>query len=100
MLRVQIRYVLHNLFAIKQAVEEANEQILVHCCSKNSLETEVGQQADVSFFYLFHTLYVFIFFCKDTLNICNFQIFRAVFYIEEWKVFLLIPSPPFTTLHP
>ena len=35
-------------------------------------------------------------FCKDTLNICNFQIFRAVFYIEEWKVFLLLPSPPFT----
>ena len=54
MLRVQIRYVLHNLSAIKQAVEEANEQILVHCCSKNSLETEVGQQADVSFFYLLH----------------------------------------------
>ena len=39
-------------------------------------------------------------FCKDTLNICNFQIFRAVFYIEERKVFLLLPSPPFTTLHP
>ena len=39
-------------------------------------------------------------FCKDTLNICNFQIFRAVFFIEEWKVFLLLPSPPFTTLHP
>ena len=53
-LRVQIRYVLHNLSAIKQAVEEANEQILVHCCSKNSLEAEVGQQADVSFFYLLH----------------------------------------------
>jgi hypothetical protein len=32
-------------------------------------------------------------FCKDTLNICNFQIFRAVFFIEEWKVFLLLPSP-------
>ena len=47
------------MFAIKQTVEEANEQILVHCCSENSLETEVGQQADVSFFYLFHTLYVF-----------------------------------------
>ena len=36
-------------------------------------------------------------FCKDTLNICNFQIFRAVFYIEEWKVFF---TSPFTTLHP
>ena len=48
MLWIQIRYVLYNLSAIKQAVEEANEQILVHCCSKNSLETEVGQQADVS----------------------------------------------------
>ena len=47
MLWIQIRYVLHNLSAIKQAVEEANEQILVHCCSKNSLEAEVGQQADV-----------------------------------------------------
>jgi hypothetical protein len=54
MLRIQIRHILHNLSAIKQAVEEANEQILVHCCSKNSLETEVGQQADVSFFYLLH----------------------------------------------
>ena len=53
-LRIQIRHILHNLFAIKQAVEEANEQILVHCRSKNSLEAEVGQQADVSFFYLFH----------------------------------------------
>ena len=32
---IQIRHVLHNLSAIKQAVEEANEQILVHCCSEN-----------------------------------------------------------------
>ena len=58
MLRVQILHVLHNLSAIKQAVEEANEQILVHRCSENSLETEVGQQADVSFFYLFHTIFI------------------------------------------
>ena len=57
-LRVQIRNVLNNLSAIEQAVEEANEQILVHCCSKNSLEAEVGQQADVSFFYLFHTQFI------------------------------------------
>ena len=62
---------------------------------------------DIRNFYLLHTLYVFIcyakimpasamkacfliaerrtIFCKDTLNICNFQIFRAVFYIEEWN---------------
>jgi len=51
---IQILHVLHNLSAIKQAVKEANEQILVYCCSKNSLETEVGQQADISFFYLLH----------------------------------------------
>ena len=51
---IQIRHVLHNLSAIKQAVEEANEQILVHCRSKYSLETEVGHQADISFFYLLH----------------------------------------------
>ena len=57
-LRVQIRYVLYNLSAIKQAVEEANEQILVHCRSEYSLEAEVGQQADVSFFYLFHTPFI------------------------------------------
>ena len=57
-LRVQIRNVLYNLSAIKQAVEEANEQILVHCRSKNSLEAEIGQQADVSFFYLFHTIFI------------------------------------------
>ena len=55
MLRVEIRNVLHNLFAIKQAVEKTNQQILVYCCSKNSLEAEVGQQADISFFYLYHT---------------------------------------------
>ena len=51
---IQILHVLHNLSAIKQAIKEANEQILVHCCSENSLETEVGQQADISFFYLLH----------------------------------------------
>ena len=55
MLRVEIRNVLHNLFAIKQTVEKTNQQILVYCCSKNSLEAEVGQQADISFFYLYHT---------------------------------------------
>ena len=55
---IQIRHVLHNLSAIKQAVEEADEQILVHCRSEYSLEAEVGQQADVSFFYLFHTPFV------------------------------------------
>ena len=58
MLRIQIRHILHNLSAIKQAVEEANEQILVHCRSEYSLEAEVGQQADVSFFYLFHTQFI------------------------------------------
>ena len=57
-LRVQIRNVLYNLSAIKQAVEEADEQILVHCRSKNALEAEIGQQADVSFFYLFHTIFI------------------------------------------
>ena len=31
-------------------------------------------------------------YCKDTLNICNFQIFRAVFFIEEWKVFWLFSN--------
>ncbi len=37
-LRVQIRYVLYNLSAIKQAVEEANEKILVHRSSKQFSE--------------------------------------------------------------
>ena len=40
--KVEIRNVLHNLFAIKQTVEKTNQQILVYCCSKNSLEAEVG----------------------------------------------------------
>ena len=40
------------------SVEEADEQILVHCRSKNALEAEIGQQADVSFFYLFHTIFI------------------------------------------
>ena len=79
---------------------------------EEAVETEVGQQADVSFFYLLHTLYVFIcyakimpasamkacfliaerrtIFCKDTLNICNFQIFRAVIVLSDspdrWKI--------------
>ena len=55
---IQIRNILHNLSAIKQAVEEANQQILIHCRSKNALEAEIGQQADVSFFYLFHTIFI------------------------------------------
>ena len=54
MFRVQILHILNNLFAIKQAVEKTNQQILIHCCSENSLETEVCKQTDISFFYLFH----------------------------------------------
>ena len=60
-LRVTIRHILHNLFTIKQAVEKTNQQILVYCCSKNSLEAEVGQQADISFFYLSHTHFFYSF---------------------------------------
>ena len=69
-LRVQIRNVLNNLSAIEQAVEEANEQILVHCCSKNALEAEIGQQADVSFFLPCFIRCLFYILCKDKLNIC------------------------------
>ena len=42
MFRVKIRHILHNLFAIKQAVEKTNQQILIGSRSKNSLETKVG----------------------------------------------------------
>jgi len=46
------------LSAIKQAVEETDQQILVGSRSENSLETEIGQQTDISFFYLLHNPYV------------------------------------------
>ena len=91
---VQIRHVLHNLSAIKQTVEEANEQILVHCCSKNSLETEIGQQADVSFFYLFHTLYHIIIICfRDIrLSLSLLQKFKTFIRNkqENWENFYFI----------
>ena len=57
-LRIQILHVLNNLSAIKQAVEETDQQILVGSRSENSLETEIGQQTDLSFFYLLHNPYV------------------------------------------
>ena len=56
MLTVQILHVLDDLETIKQRVQKVDEQILVRLCSKDALETEIGQQADISFFYSIHVL--------------------------------------------
>ena len=65
MLTVEISHVLNNLFTIKQGIEEINKQILVGVCTKDSLETEVGQQTDISFFCISHSLNVLFVSCKD-----------------------------------
>ena len=65
MLTVEISHVLNNLFTIKQGIEEINKQILVGVCTKDSLETEIGQQTDVSFFCISHSLNVLFVSCKD-----------------------------------
>ena len=57
-LTVDISHVFNNLFTIKQGIEEINKQILVRVCTKDSLETEVGQQTDISFFCVSHNFNV------------------------------------------
>ena len=56
MLTVQVLHVLDDLKTFKQRVQKVDEQILVRLCPKDALETEIGQQAYISFFYLSHNL--------------------------------------------
>ena len=39
---------------VKYKGTEVDEQILVRLCSKNTLKTEIGKQANISFFYPSH----------------------------------------------
>ena len=55
MLGVEILHVLDNLLAGEEAIEEIDQQVLVGSSAEYALETEVGKQADVSFFYSIHT---------------------------------------------
>ena len=54
-LRVAVFQVLDNLPSVEEAVKEIDQQVLVGGCAEYALETEVGQQTDVSFFYSIHT---------------------------------------------
>ena len=56
MFTIQVFHVLDYLKALKERVQEIDEQILVGFCTENALETEIGQQTDVSFLCLFHIL--------------------------------------------
>lgn len=75
MLTVQVLHVRNHLFLPKQRVQEVDEQVLVGLGSKNTLETEVGQQADISFFcYMIHTHLFFVaklHFSPDTAKYFN-----------------------------
>lgn len=56
MLTIQVFHIRNHLFLPKQRVQEVNEQVLVGLGTKNTLETEIGQQANISFFcYMTHT---------------------------------------------
>ena len=55
MLGVAVFQALDYLAPVKQAIEEIDQQVLVGGSAEYALETEVGQQADVSFFYSVHT---------------------------------------------
>ena len=50
MLAVEERHVLYDLLAIKEGVEKVDEQVLVGNSAEDALETEIGQQTDISFF--------------------------------------------------
>ena len=54
MLVVEIFHVLYDLSAVEQAVQEVYQQLLVGSRAEDALETEIGQQADVSVFYFSH----------------------------------------------
>ena len=54
-LGVAVFQALDYLAPVKQAIEEIDQQVLVGGSAEYALETEVGQQADVSFFYSIHT---------------------------------------------
>ena len=51
---VEIFHVLYDLSAVEQAVQEVYQQLLVGSRAEDALETEIGQQADVSVFYFSH----------------------------------------------
>ena len=50
MLAIEERHVLYDLLAIKEGVEKVDEQVLVGNCAEDTLEPEIGQQTDISFF--------------------------------------------------
>ena len=54
-LRVAVFQALDNLPTVEQAVQEIDQQVLVGGSAEYALESEVGQQADVSFFCSIHT---------------------------------------------
>ena len=51
---VEVLDVLDHLLAVEEAIEKADEQLLVGSRTKDALEPKVGQQADVSVFNLSH----------------------------------------------
>ena len=61
MLAIEERHVLYDLLAIKEGVEKVDEQVLVGNSAEDALETEIGQQTDISFFWISHN---FDFFTK------------------------------------
>jgi len=54
MFAVEVFHISDDLFFLEQGVQEVDEQVLVGLGAENALETEVGEQADISFFYLSH----------------------------------------------
>ena len=83
MLRVEILHVLDNLLAVKQAIEEVDQQFLVGSSAEYALETEVGQQTDVSFFYCCHILYLFILLQKYEVFLKSARKQRKFLYIRD-----------------
>ena len=49
MFRVQVLHIGYLLLAaVKQSIEETDEQVLVHFCTEEFLETEIGIRIDVA----------------------------------------------------
>ena len=48
MLRIEVGQVFHHFFSVQEAVDEADEQVLVYFGAEQFLESEVGIGVDVS----------------------------------------------------
>ena len=80
---VQVLHVLYFPGAVvKQCIEETDKQVLVHLCSEQLFESEVGIRINVFFFdVVCHKLPSLNCFCKDNDYFSNCQMIHRIFSV-------------------